>query len=79
MKASYYDKQQIADLVKLRHGTSCFFAPVFCGSNSNFITVIWVACEANKSASWLHSDVKLNCDVRYDNTTVPRKLPPFGT
>ena len=70
---------KFADLVKLRHGASCSFAPVFCGTNSNFITVIWVACEANKSASRLHSDIKLNCDVRNDNTTVPRKLPPFGT
>jgi len=74
----FVTSSKFVDLVKLRHGTSCFFAPVFCGSNSNFITVIWVACEANKSASRLHSGIKLNCDVRYDNTTVLRKLPPFG-
>ena len=78
-KLHFVTSSKFADLVKPRHGTSWFFAPVFCGSNSNFITVIWVACEANKSASRLHSDIQFNCDVRYRNITVPRKLPPFGT
>lgn len=75
----FVTSSKFADLAKLRHGTRCFLAPVFCGSNSNFITVIWAACEANMSAPRLHSDIKLNSDVRYDNTNVPRKLPPFGT
>ena len=78
-KLHFVTSSKFADLAKLRHGTRCFLAPVFCGSNSNFITVIWAACEANMSAPRLHSDIKLNSDVRYDNTNVPRKLPPFGT
>ena len=77
-KLHFVTSSKFADHLKLRHGTSCFFTPVFCGSNSNFITVIWVACVANKSASQLHNNNKLNCDIKYDNTTVFRDVIPCG-